>query len=421
MNQAQRALVLMFSCLVAAALFFTTGPFSELHDNDGINTASALLGVPLPLVLIGVGLFVWLGGRKGGGRRTNQSQRTVVLVLCLVAVAIVLGSWPSSSSGWNPLAGAMEPSLWLTIVVPLVLVGLGFFLWFGGLKNAANRSIQRFVSPYLTHFVGHKFIDPDSPDYEESPKREEAQYAVLKAILTSRNLANRPNAPPGVLGYSVGMDTPLSTNEMVGVSVVCFCDIPLDDLGLHMGKYGEFGLCLRKQFLIERGVNPVLYVAEHAFVREVDAGGGAVHRQTRGEYFDEMGALYGGLHSFIWTRGTRPRDLEDPDLHEVFRDYPKLREHPAVERLYAKMDQLLRFFDAYLLGHVKCFNDKLPVDSADNFYMEREWRAVTRVDFALKDIAVVVVPRDYVGRLRADFPDVPRERIRPAEDCVATA
>jgi hypothetical protein len=184
-----------------------------------------------------------------------------------------------------------------------------------------------------------------------------------------------------------------------------------------MDKYGEFGLCFRKQVLIGRGVNPVFYIATHAFVRDVDAGDGTLHRQTRGEYLDEVGALYGPLHSFVWTRGTRPRDLEDPDLHEVLRDCPDVSRHPAVERLYVKLDRLLQFFDAYVFGHVKCFNDELPLDSADNYYMEREWRAVTRVDFEMGDLAFVIVPKTFEARLKSDFSAIPPDKVRFAEDC----
>ena len=31
--------------------------------------------------------------------------------------------------------------------------------------------------------------------------------------------------------------------------VICFCDIPLEDLGIHMQKYSRFGLSFRKPFL----------------------------------------------------------------------------------------------------------------------------------------------------------------------------
>ena len=277
--------------------------------------------------------------------------------------------------------------------------------------------IQQFVSPYLTHFVGRKFVDPESDDYLDSPEREAAQYAVLEAILTSGYLADHPGAPRGVLGYGVEMDTPLCTNGMVSVSAVCFCDIPLDDLGLHMGKYGEFGLCLEKRFLIERGTSPVYYVATNAFVRERDAGDGAIHRQARGEYFNEMGALYGPLHAFMWTRKNAPAGLEDADILEVLKDHPKVREHPAWERLCLRLDALVHFFDAYVLGHVKCFDDSLPDTHEKHFYMEREWRAVTRIDFALEDVAFVIVPQSYEPQLRDDFPALPREKIRYAETC----
>jgi ribosomal protein L24E len=48
--------------------------------------------------------------------------------------------------------------------------------------------------------------------------------------------------------------------------MVCFCDIPIGDLGIHIKKYGQFGLAFKKSFLIERGANPVLYVERNSAV-----------------------------------------------------------------------------------------------------------------------------------------------------------
>ena len=43
---------------------------------------------------------------------------------------------------------------------------------------------------------------------------------------------------------------------------MCFCDIPVGDLGLHMRKYSPFGLAFKKDFFAEQGALPVFYVPE---------------------------------------------------------------------------------------------------------------------------------------------------------------
>lgn len=287
------------------------------------------------------------------------------------------------------------------------------------LRRAATEAVaspdgarQRFASPFLTHFVGRGPIARGVP----SPHLEAEQYDTFSAILRSRFLADGPDCPPGgFLGYSVGND-PLCSNEMVSVSAVCFCDIPLDDLGLHMDKYGGFGLGFDRAYLVARGASPVFYVARDSFVRERPAGRTETGPVTRGEYFNEMGALYWPLRAFVFSRGTEP-GTDDRDLHQVLEEHPELRGQPAVQRLTARLNQLTQFLDPYVFGYVKCFDSALPDDDERNFYLEREWRLPRRIDFAFEDLAFVIVPRAFVRRLQEDFPDLPAAKVRIAEEC----
>jgi hypothetical protein len=97
---------------------------------------------------------------------------------------------------------------------------------------------QRYVSNELTHFVGARL------------KTRRDQYNLLKRILTTKMLRAFPG--PVERPYHIvrrDTDAPLSSNRACEGSMVCFCDIPICDLPLHMAKYSPFGLAFPKESL----------------------------------------------------------------------------------------------------------------------------------------------------------------------------
>lgn len=53
---------------------------------------------------------------------------------------------------------------------------------------------------------------------------------------------------------------PNYSNMRVGIPMVCFTDIPLDIIEDHQKKYGEYGLGMKKEWGIKKGINPVGYI-----------------------------------------------------------------------------------------------------------------------------------------------------------------
>lgn len=238
--------------------------------------------------------------------------------------------------------------------------------------------IQRYVSPDLTHFVGRG----------RKPLHE--QYRLLKKILREGTL--RAPGPKRIKREAsiVGLDkrywlerksaARLSDNGAYRGSFVCFCDIPLSDLGLHIWKYGRFGLAFSKAFLLELGATPVMYVP------------------TRGR-----------PAILPWWNYGRGRVASNAASFDAFwKHYKELDEAAAKQsggaRLSVSIRRVTEFLDSHVLSHLKFFDPFVSDWEKENFYMEREWRISGDVTFDLQDVRRVIITEGCAGRFRRDFP-----------------
>ena len=105
--------------------------------------------------------------------------------------------------------------------------------------------------------------------------------------------------------------------------------------------------------------------------REVSALGST----SRSEYYDKMLAIY----------------------HELM--------HKLLREMRPDLMQLMHFFNFHVFSLMKFFDQSLPHEHRDNFYMEREWRLIGNLQFRLDDVYRVILPTSFAKKFRADLPE----------------
>lgn len=240
-------------------------------------------------------------------------------------------------------------------------------------------SQQRYISNELTHFVGRKEKTPNK-QYERLLKI--LNEGKLIHDLTDKIMGISASAEPtsGVL-IRVRPNAKLSNNEMFNPEMVCFCDIPVEDLNIHIQKYSPFGLSFEKNFIVQHGGAPVYYIPKEAAVKiEILARVG----HNKGELFNKI----------------------VPKLCAYFNiDYKTIQSPSNTDSSSISTKLLLgSFLDLHILSYLQFFDHNLPDDHEKNYYFEREWRIVGKLKFKISDVKRIFMPGRYSEQFRKDFP-----------------
>lgn len=248
--------------------------------------------------------------------------------------------------------------------------------------------VQRYVSNELSHFVGRAATNDD------------ARFEVLRDIVAGHELLppevlhhRRRGGRPEAYVRSVGINHQgtLSGNDKYLPTVVCFCDIPIDDLYLHTQKYGSFGIAFTKPFLAAQGACPVLYIPREGWTSwQVRPE----RNETRAEMYDRLDTIKTQVaRSIEYDKFQRLSPAAHAELQRI-----------GIVAPWDPWSMYEGFLSTELLPFLKFFDLATPEDHPDNFYMEREWRVVGSVTFQLEDLERVFLPRQYATRWRECFP-----------------
>lgn len=224
---------------------------------------------------------------------------------------------------------------------------------------------QRYTSSELFHFVGQKDLDDD------------ARYQRFVKIIRSGILS--PNGSEGLTSSgSISFNNQFSGNKMFNPSMVCFCDIPVEGLGIHMQKYSYFGLSFTREYLVKMGANPVFYNVLKS----------KILNKERESYFNDEVALYFER----WRKN-------------VFLTAGRCTTNKDELKRKKEFSNEFDFFLTSFFNYTVFFDHDKEGSDPDNYYMEREWRILGKLDFKIADIYRVVIPRDYLRKFNTDIAD----------------
>lgn len=269
-----------------------------------------------------------------------------------------------------------------------------------------------YVSEHLTHFVGRS-KRTDEERFELlvqifrsgvllDPSHVGQRYPVFTVVRRNNQTGEEDNleylSRPSIRH---DLKAKLTDHKLIEPEIVCFCDIPFQDLKIHCSKYGRFGLAFEKSFLVEQGAAAVSYVPLK----------GPIFTQLD-EYIPKTGAtnwqqaakgprselLEGVVHTHNWLQHQEVFLLES-----VMQGATKPEE---IDKIVKDLRNLIFYqvaVEAFLLGYVKFFDSSLPEDDPNNFYMEREWRVAGKVRFKPTDVAKVIVPDRFAELARKEL------------------
>lgn len=234
----------------------------------------------------------------------------------------------------------------------------------------------KYISPELFHFFG-------SP----APLDHERNYALLKTVLSTGCISHPPHEVGwGTIGYSLDISGSLAREDMLIPSVTCYCDIPYEQLGPHLLKYGRFGLSFSRHKLTKVGARPVTYVPCRPDDRQ-----GVFTGHT---LLKELKATFQGIHA--------QRMALTPSGSEMKRSVALERPPESVLEALEKAEHALAL---RVLAFIKPYKSTLDESDADYRYSEREWRKLGNFLFDPDDVMRIVVDRSFLQRAREDLPN----------------
>jgi hypothetical protein len=173
--------------------------------------------------------------------------------------------------------------------------------------------------------------------------------------------------------YSIISD--FDDRNRAGIPITCFCDIPLHLVKDHMAEYGKYGVGLSKEWGMNAGLNPVIYLKENSALQKsiYEIKEHLFYGESNIGKFTEKDRLTWELLTYIKPYNGISHKTGKP---KVFYDECEWRFSPGIYNVYER-------------------TKKLPILFEDRFYKEKDLFNSILKDFPLKykpsDIKYLIV------------------------------
>lgn len=259
-----------------------------------------------------------------------------------------------------------------------------------------------YTSNKVCHFVGRSLAD-------NAERLKLLCQIIHEGVLLSHKSDNGDFQSRLVNGRS---SMNLNGEVYTETRCVCFCDIPDDELNIHIHKYSKFGLGFKKDFIVAQGGRPVIYIPDKISLQEANAG---ILKYPVQRFFPELtqlatftSAILGiaNIHNEITNAYNKNKTAQSElkvltdvlDTSQVFCNPKGL--WGAIFTIINTVTTMNQF--------VKVFDPSLDDNDPNNYYMEREWRSLNDVFFSVDDIVNVYLPDDdiFVTNFVNEFPNL---------------
>ncbi len=168
-----------------------------------------------------------------------------------------------------------------------------------------------------------------------------------------------------------------------GLPMVCFCDIPLSQIGNHIKTYGEFAIGLTKKWALNNGISPVLYL-------------------------QSMSQAIGDINNFFELAGIKDRHsaLHEPNyLISCYELFSYCKAYQGSMWRNGKLKKNIRFYDEREWRYVpnyRWFIDSYPQAFLDkNEYRDRNIKnryneiiSEFKIEFTPNDIKYIIISKE---------------------------